>query len=365
MILCSDPHAQYLAHREEIDDAIRRVLDEGRYILGEEVEAFEREFATYIGLSYGIGVGSGTDALQLALLAAGVGRDDEVITVSHTAVATVAAIDSCGAAPVFVDVEPDYYTMDPKRIEGAITERTKAIVPVHLYGQAADLDPILAVARKRGLTVIEDCAQAHGATYKGRRVGSYGNMACFSFYPTKNLGAIGDGGMVVTNNQELAEKLRLLRQYGWAKRYVSHVAGRNSRLDEMQAAILRVKLKYLDADNARRGELARIYDRELAGGDMLLPRVRKDATHVYHLYVIRSSHRDGLADALRKSGVGTLVHYPVPVHLQPAYQGRAPASGTLSETEQIARQVLSLPMHARLSETDVRLVVSRVLESRE
>lgn len=365
MILCSNPRAQYLARKEEIDTAIHRVLNKGRYILGEEVEAFEKEFAGYIGVSYAIGVGSGTDALQLALLAAGIGSGDEVITVSHTAVATVAAIDSCGAIPVVVDIEADYYTMDPKGVEGAITERTKAIIPVHLYGQPADLAPILEAARERGLVVIEDCAQAHGATYKGKKVGSYGDMACFSFYPTKNLGAIGDGGIVVTNSKELAEKLRLLREYGWAERYVSYYAGRNSRLDEIQAAILRTKLKYLDVDNSKRVELADIYNRELADSGILLPQPRKDATHVYHLYVIRSSCRDKLLEALRKRNIGVLVHYPVPIHLQPAYQGRMSVSGTLFETEQIAQQVLSLPMHAQLSKAEARVVASGVLESCE
>jgi dTDP-4-amino-4,6-dideoxygalactose transaminase len=240
MILCGNPKAQYLARRDEIDAALKRVLESGWYILGEEVKAFEEEFASYIGVSYGVGVGSGTEAIHLALVACGIGQGDEVITVSHTATATVAAIELAGATPVFVDIEPDFYTMDPAKLDAAITSRTKAIIPVHIYGQPADMDPILEVAKKHNLRLIEDCAQAHGAIYRGKRVGSLGDVGCFSFYPTKNLGAIGDGGMLVTNNIELAQKARLLREYGWTERDVSQFAGWNTRLDEVQAAILRV-----------------------------------------------------------------------------------------------------------------------------
>ena len=360
MILCANPLAQYQAHREEIDAAIRGVLERGRYILGQEVASFEAEFAAYLGVKYAIGVGSGTEALHLELRACKIGPGDEVITVSHTAVATVAAIELCGATPVLVDIEPDYFTMNPKALEAAINPRTKAIIPVHLYGQPADLAAILAVGRKHGLRVIEDCAQAHGATYNGRRVGSYGEMACFSFYPTKNLGAIGDGGMIVANDTELAGCARHLREYGWVERYVSHLSGLNSRLDEVQAAILRVKLRHLDTDNARRASLARAYDQGLAGSGLVTPNSRPEASHVYHLYVIRSRRRDELQAFLKSRDIGTLVHYPVPVHLQPAYRGRLPIGDGLPESERAAGEVLSLPMHPGLSHDDIQVVLNAV-----
>ncbi|HEY6660259.1 MAG TPA: DegT/DnrJ/EryC1/StrS family aminotransferase, partial [Pyrinomonadaceae bacterium] len=256
LILCANPRAQYEAHKTAIDEAIRRVLENGRYILGEEVLAFEREFANYIGVRYAIGVGSGTEALHLALAACDIGEGDEVITVAHTAVATVAAIELSGAMPVLVDVEADYFTLDPNQLEAAITSRTKAIIPVHIYGQPSDLGAIRPIARRHGIRVIEDCAQAHGATYRERRVGSWGDVACFSFYPTKNLGAIGDAGAVTTNDPELAGKIRCLREYGWTERNVSSMPGWNSRLDELQAAILRVKLQFLEANNNERRRIA-------------------------------------------------------------------------------------------------------------
>ena len=360
MILAANPRAQYLSHKDEIDAAISRVLDSGWYILGDEVRAFESEFAAYIGVRFGIGVGSGTEALHLALRACGIGPGDEVITVSHTAVATVAAIELCGAVPVLVDIEPDYFTMDPDKLEAAISPHAKAIIPVHLYGQPADLSPILEIARRHGIRVIEDCAQAHGAVYRGKRVGSWGDMGCFSFYPTKNLGALGDGGMVVTSDPALAERARLLREYGWAERYVSHLAGWNSRLDEIQAAVLRVKLRYLDADNAARIRLASLYEEGLAGIGLVLPSRRQDVTHVYHLYVVRSSRRDKLQAFLKAKGVGTLVHYPVPIHLQPAYTGRLRSNDTLLESERAAREVLSLPVYPELSGTEVQQVVETI-----
>lgn len=362
MILCGNPHAQYLAHQVEIDTQIRRVLDKGWYILGQEVKAFEAEFASYIGVADGIGVGNGTDALHLALAACGIGQGDEVITVSHTAVATVAAIDLVGATPVLVDIDPTFFTLDPRKLERAITPRTKAIIPVHLYGQPADMVPILQIARQHGIKVIEDCAQAHGATYRGRRVGSWGDMACFSFYPTKNLGALGDGGMVVTDDPDLAEKTRLIRQYGWAERYVSHLRGWNSRLDELQAAILRVKLKYLDADNAARANLATIYNQLLADTDLVLPVEDPVSTHVYHLYVVRTTRRDELRAFLKGQAIGALVHYPVPIHLQPAYRGRLLGEHDLPHSERAAQEVLSLPLYPELSEADVKVVVEAILK---
>ena len=337
------------------------MLTEGRYILGREVEAFEKEFADYIGVSYGIGVGSGTEALHVALTACGIKPRDQVITVSHTAVATVAAIRLAGGIPVFVDIEPDYYTLAPAKLEAAITEKTKAIIPVHLYGLPVDLDPVISIARKHGLCVIEDCAQAHGAMYKNKRVGSYGDMACFSFYPTKNLGAIGDGGMVVTSHPQLAQKVKLLREYGWAERYVSHTDGWNSRLDELQASVLRVKLRYLDTDNSRRVKLAERYHNGLAALNCLsLPKERKNATHVYHLYVIRLKKRDELQNYLKNRQIGTLVHYPVPVHQQPAYQSFSQGGSDLTCTEQIAAEILSLPMYPELEESQIETVIHAI-----
>ena len=360
MILCGNPQAQYLAHKAEIDAAIFRVLDKGWYILGDEVRVFEAEFANYVGVEHGIGVGSGTEALHIALASCGIGPGDEVITVSHTAVATVAAIELAGATPVLVDIEPDYFTLDPGKLESAISPRTKAIIPVHLYGQPADLAPILEIARRHGVRVIEDCAQAHGAMYGGRRAGSWGDIACFSFYPTKNLGALGDGGMVVTNDSALAERARLLREYGWAERYVSHIPGLNSRLDEVQATVLRVKLRYLDADNVARARRAQDYDQALRGTRLVAPKRRTDATHVYHLYVVRCSERDELQTWLKARGVGALIHYPVPIHLQPAYQGRLRGGDNLPVTERAAREVLSLPMYPELSETELQMVVGAI-----
>lgn len=360
MIACSNPRAQYLSQKELIDKAIAGVLHSGRYILGQEVEAFEEEFARYIGVSFGIGAGSGTEALHLALVACDVKEGDEVITVSHTAVATVAAIKMAGAIPVFVDIDPDFYVFDPQKLKNAITTRTRAIIPVHLYGHPVDLDPILNIARKHNLLVIEDCAQAHGALYKDRRVGSYGDMGCFSFYPTKNLGAIGDGGMVVTNDPKLAERTRLLREYGWARRYISSLNGWNSRLDEIQAALLRVKLQSLDDQNAKRRHLAQFYDNALQGAGLILPKVRKDSIHVYHLYVIRSPRRDNLMQYLHDREIGALIHYPVPVHCQPAYSSDAGISSNLRETECAANEVLSLPMYPELTELEAQQVVNAV-----
>jgi len=360
MILCANPKAQYLAHQTEIDEAIRRVLEQGRYILGEEVNQFEAEFAAFVGVQHGIGVGSGTEALHVALAACELGPGDEVITVSHTAVATVAVIELTGATPVLVDIEPDFYTLDPERLNSVITERTRAIIPVHIYGQPANLDPIIKIARERNLLVIEDCAQAHGAMYRDKRAGSWGDIACFSFYPTKNLGAIGDGGLIVTDNPKLAERARLLREYGWAERYVSHMPGWNSRLDELQAAILRVKLRYLESDNEKRRRIAAKYCEGLKDVEIGLPKIRDGATHAFHLFVIRSARRDAVQAHLRERGIGSLVHYPVPVHQQPAYRGRLKGNDFLPETERAAREILSLPMYAELGDAQIQTVVNEI-----
>ena len=368
-LLPADPKASYLAHKEEIDAAIRRVLESGRYILGEEVAGFEREFADYLGVRHAIGVGSGTEALHLALRACGIGPGCAVITVSHTAVATVAAIELAGATPVLVDIDPATYTMDPERLEGAIRHyrsrrgssrrgELKAVVAVHLYGLAADMPAIAEVARRYDLSVIEDCAQSHGSTLLGRRTGSWGRLSAFSFYPTKNLGALGDAGALVTDDPELAESTRRLREYGWGERYVSASPGMNSRLDEIQAAVLRVKLRHLDAENERRVDLARIYDAGLRGTSLTLPRGRAGATHVYHQYVVQTDRRDDLKSFLDRRRVRTAVHYPVPVHLQPAYAGRVVVPEPLACTEKVAPRVLSLPMYADLGEDRVRTVVA-------
>jgi len=360
MILCANPKAQYLAHRTEIDEAIRNVLERGRYILVEEVRSFEAEFASFVGVAHGIGVGSGTEALHVALAASEIGPGDEVITVSHTAVATIAAIEQAGATPVLVDIEPDFYTLDPARLQSVITERTRAIIPVHIYGQPADLDSIIEIARARNLLVIEDCAQAHGAMYRNQRAGSWGDVACFSFYPTKNLGAVGDGGMVVTNNPSLAKRARLFREYGWAERYVSHLRGWNSRLDELQAAILRVKLPFLDSDNEARRRIAEKYCGRLKDTNIRLPEIRVGATHAFHLFVIRSSHRDALQAYLKEKEIGALVHYPAPVHIQPAYLGRLKGSECLPETERAAREILSLPIYPELGDEETEAVIREV-----
>jgi dTDP-3-amino-3,4,6-trideoxy-alpha-D-glucose transaminase len=356
-----DLKRQYVSIKGEIDAAVTRVLEGGWYILGEEVAAFEREFAAYCGVAHAIGVGSGTDALRLALAACGVGPGDEVITVSHTAVATVTAIELVGARPVLVDIDPTRYTLDPALLEAAITPRTHAVVPVHLYGCPADLDPIMEVARAHDLVVVEDCAQAHGAEYRGRRVGSWGRIAAFSFYPTKNLGACGDGGLVATDDPELAEQARLLRQYGWQERYVSSLKGLNSRLDELQAAILRVKLRHLDAWNERRRVLAGLYNDRLAGCGVILPNEPENAWHVYHLYAVRHPRRDELRAFLRQRGIGSSIHYPVPVHLQPAYHDLGRGGGSLPAAEAAAQEVLSLPLYPELDEQDLAAVADAVI----
>lgn len=360
-LLASNPKANYLAHQEEINAAIARVLDSGWYILGQEVTAFENEFAAYIGVRFAIGVGSGTEALHLALRACDIGAGDEIITVSHTAVATVAAIELCGAIPVLVDIDLNTYTIEPDQIESAITQRTKAIIPVHLYGYPADMESTMSVAHRYELWVIEDCAQSHGAVYKGYKTGGWGDIAAFSFYPTKNLGAIGDGGMVVTDNLELAERVRLLREYGWRQRYISNFPGLNSRLDELQAAILRVKLYYLDEENRRRQALAKIYDEMLSATSLTLTKCIPGASHVYHQYVVRSEHRDSLREFLQERGVGTLIHYPVPIHRQPAYQGRLRCADSMGNTEEVAREALSLPMYPELTSDQVHYVAEAII----
>ena len=358
----------YRAQKAEIDEAVQRVLDSGWYILGKENETFERNFAQWCDIGHAIGVGNGTDAIVIALKSLGVGSGDAVFTVSHTAVATVAAIEMSGATPVLVDIDPASFTLDPGKLEEAVRAyaasgkagRPKAVIAVHLYGHPCEISAIADICKRHGLFLVEDCAQAHGALWNNKRVGSFGDIASFSFYPTKNLGAFGDGGAVVTNDKALADLAAAYRQYGWRERYLSDLAGMNTRLDELQAAILSVRLARLDQEIEVRRSVAAIYDAAL-DGVIEIPKVRAGASHAYHLYVVRCGQRDALAAALKEAGIGTGVHYPQPVHLQKAYQGRiALAPSGLAETELAAREVLSLPMHPFLSKDDVARVVSEV-----
>ncbi len=355
--------AQYATIKEETDAAVHRVLRSGWFILGDEVRAFEREFAAYCGTRHAIGVGNGTDALMLALKALGIGPGDEVITVAMTAAFGAFAITMAGATPVFVDIEAKTANMDPALLEAAITPRTKAIMPVHLYGQAADLGAIMAIAERRGIPVVEDAAQAHGAMYDGRRVGSVGRIAGFSFYPSKNLGAAGDGGAVTTDDPELAERVAMLRNGGQRGKYEHLIQGVNSRLDEMQAAVLRVKLAHLDDWNAARRRHARRYDELLAGSGVDLPEERPGAApegHVWHLYAVRHPRRDALAAYLKERGIGTGVHYPAALHLQPAFASLGLGPGAYPVAEQQAREELSLPLYPEMTADDVAYVADAV-----
>ncbi len=347
--------------RAALEKAVRRVLAGGWYILGPEVRAFEEEFAAYCRARYAVGVASGTEALQLALVALGIGQGDEVITVPNAGVPGTAAILLAGACPVFVDVEEESHNLDPNRLEAAITPRTRAVMPVHLYGRPAAIGPILEVARRHGLAVVEDCAQAHGARYHGRHVGTLGDAGCFSFYPTKNLGACGDGGLVITDDEALAERLRKLRNYGWGRKYHCELpGGTNSRLDELQAALLRVKLHHLEAWNRARRERAGWYD-ELLSGVVRTPSPSPPGEeHVYHLYVIRSPQRDALQAYLRDRGIGTDIHYPLPTHLQPIYRHLGYREGDFPVSERLAREVLSLPLYPELTRAEVEQVARTV-----
>ena len=360
----ADPCAGLLAMRSRIDWAIARVIEGGTYILGREVAGFEQEFSAFVGVGRGVGVANGTDALTLTLKALDVGPDDFVVTVSHTAVATVAAIELAGAKPLLVDIDPKTFTIDAGMLAEVLARppgRIAAIIPVHLYGQPADLGAIEPLAASAGVPLVEDAAQCHGALWGERMTGSIGRAGCFSFYPTKNLGGLGDGGIIVTDDSDLAERLVMLRQYGWHERYVSEIRGMNSRLDEVQAAILRVRLTMLDAENQSRRDIADAYDAGLADLPLLLPVRQPGATHVFHQYVVRTPKRDLLQRALKARGIGTNVHYRVPVHLQPAYVGRvALAELGLPETERAANEVLSLPMYPQLTDAQTDRVIAAV-----
>ena len=360
MIPFVDLKAQYQSIKAEVNEAIQGVLESCQFTLGSEVAKFEEEFASYCGAKLGMGVNSGTSALHLALLAADIGPGDEVITVPFTFVATVSAIHYAGATPVFVDIDPRTFNMDPAAVEAAITPRTRAILPVHLHGQTAEMEPILAIARKHGLLVIEDAAQAHGAEYRGQRAGSLGDMACFSFYPGKNLGAYGEGGMVVTDNPDYARKIRMLRDWGAEKRYHHELKGYNYRLEGIQGAVLRVKLRHLEKwTEARRAAAAR-YDKLLEGSGVPTPTALPHNRHVYHVYAIRTTQRQKWQEALQAKGVATGIHYPIPVHLLPAFADLGYKEGAFPHSERAANEVLSLPMFPELTEAQCAEVCNAV-----
>ncbi len=358
--------AQYASIKSEVNAAIAGVLETCQFTLGSEVAAFEKEFAEYCRTRHAVAVNTGTSALHLSLLAAGIGPGDEVITVPFTFVASVAAVHYCGARPVLVDIDPRYFNMDPNRIEAAITQRTKAILPIHLYGQPADMDPIRDLARRHKLLVIEDACQSHGAEYKGRRAGSLGDMGCFSFYPGKNLGAYGEGGMVVTDNADYARTIRMLRDWGAETRYQHVLKGYNFRMEGIQGAVLRVKMRYIEAWTEARRSHAALYEKLLAGSGVPTPQAMPGARHVYHIYAIRTKQRQEWMDALQAQGIHTGIHYPFPVHLLPAYSDLGYKAGDFPHSEQAATEVMSLPMYAELSErqvTDVSVVVRKLATS--
>jgi dTDP-4-amino-4,6-dideoxygalactose transaminase len=357
-----DLGASYRELKSQIDDAVFRVLESGYYILGEEVENFEAEWANYCEAKYAVGLANGLDALTLALRALDIGAGDEVIVPSNTYIATWLAVSNVGATPVPVEPDPETYNIDSSKIEAAINQRTRALLPVHLYGQPADLDPILHIARQCNLRVIEDAAQAHGARYKGKRIGSHGDVVCWSFYPGKNLGAHGDAGGITTDDSQIAERIKLLRNYGSRQKYVNEVAGANSRLDPLQAAILRVKLAVLDDWTERRRAIAMAYSEGLGDASLALPYVPNWADPVWHLYVVRTQHREKLKDLLNADGIGTLIHYPIPPHMQAAFSNLNIAKEELPLARLMSEQVLSLPMSPQLSlETLNARVIPQIL----
>jgi dTDP-4-amino-4,6-dideoxygalactose transaminase len=355
-----DLSRQYKKYKADFDSIISDVFTNGNFILGENVARFEANFADYLGAKYAVGVGSATEALFLSLKAIGIKNGDEVITVANTAVPTVSAVDFAGAKPVFVDIEESSYNINPSRIENKVTLKTKAIIPVHLYGNPCNMDQIMQIAQKYDLKVIEDCAQAHGAEYKGKKVGTFGDLSAFSFYPSKNLGANGDAGMVVTNNEELAERVRLLRNYGFEGRYKSIIRGFNSRLDEVQAALLDFKLTKLDEWNLRRKEIADKYRKELRGLPVILPSYTSENKHVFHLFVIRVKLREKFIKFLSDEDISTVIHYPIPIHLQPAYKYLNYKKGFLPVTEKAAEEIVSLPIYPDLEDAEVEYVIENI-----
>ncbi|MDG2252933.1 MAG: DegT/DnrJ/EryC1/StrS family aminotransferase [Methylophilaceae bacterium] len=359
MIFCANPAAQFKSYQTEIEKVVFKVMRGNRFVLGEEVLSFEKEFAKYIGTAEAVGVANGTDAIEIALRSMDIKPGDEVITVSHTAVATVAAIEAAGATPVLIDVDPQFYTLNTFQLDEVFSPKTKCIIAVHLYGQPSNLNVIIDFCKRNKIFLIEDVSQAHGAIYKGKRLGSIGDVGCFSCYPTKNLGAIGDAGVISTNNIELAIKIRKLREYGWNDR-ISEYSGRNSRLDELQAAVLRVKLRYLDLDNQKRLHLAKYYMDKLSMLPIQLPKIFEEGEPVFHLFVIQVENRQKLLNFLKKSGIHAGIHYPVPVHLQPAYKDRIKTAKNMGVTENIASKIISLPMYPELPIGDAEFVVSNI-----
>lgn len=370
--MSTNPKSNYLAHKNEIDSAIHHVLDRGWYILGEEVNAFEHEFSEFLGINHTIGVGSGTDAISLALRVCGIGPGDAVITVSHTAVGTVAAICLVGTTPILIDIDPVTYNMDANILEDTVKKfdsgtsinkigRVKAIIPVHLYGYPADMTSIIEIANRYNLYVVEDCAQSHGARINGRTVGTFGHLAAFSFYPTKNLGTLGDGGALVTDDPKMEERASMLRQYGWREKFISEEPGMNSRLDEIQAAILRVKLRYLVNENIRRCEIANIYNDSLKSTPLVIPQVQSGMGHVYYQYVVRTERRDDLRNFLNSRSVETSIHYPMPVHSQPGYRDRVVVGPSgLKNSELVSTEVISLPIHPQMTDEDVQYICTMI-----
>ena len=356
-----DLSRQYKKYKKEFDRIVSGVFEKGSFILGENLKSFEKDFSKYLEANHAIGVANGTDALFLALKAVGIGSGDEVITVSNTAVPTISAIDAAGAKPVFVDIEESTFNIDPSKIESAITSKTKAIIPVHLYGNPCNMEKIASIAARHKLKIIEDCAQAHGAEYKGKKVGTFGDFGAFSFYPSKNLGANGDGGMVVTNSSQLAEKMRLLRNYGFADRYNSILRGYNSRLDEIQAALLDFKLARLDEWNKRRRQIADRYMCELAKLPIIIPSVFSGHKHVFHLFVARVIQRQKFLEFMSASGVNIIIHYPIPIHLQPAYEFLNYKRGDFPVTEKVSEEILSLPIYPELEEKEISYIIAKII----
>ena len=357
-----DLKRQYEQIKTEIDTTTNQVYESGWFILGNQVQNFENNFAQYCGAKYAVGVGSGTEALHLALVASGVKHGDEVITVANTCVPTISAISFAGAVPVFVDIDETTYTLNTALITERITTKTKAIIPVHLYGQCADMNPIVEIARKYNLVVIEDCAQAHGSLYHSQTAGTIGDVGCFSFYPSKNLGAFGDGGLVLTNNQNIAEKVTRLRNYGQEKRYYHSIKGFNSRLDELQAAILNTKLPYLKAWNQRRREIASRYHQAFSAVGITCPLGHPERFHVYHLYVIRVRSRDRFQELLQQQGISTIIHYPIPVHLQASYSECREQGKYLPVTEKLAGEIISIPLYPELTDEEIDYIIEAVIQ---
>jgi dTDP-4-amino-4,6-dideoxygalactose transaminase len=359
-IYCANPNAQFLSYKAEIERAVLKVLRSNQYILGPEVENLEKEFADFIEVQHAIGVANGTDALEIALRALEIGPGDEVITVSHTAVATVAAIEACGATVALVDVDEISFTLDFRQLQEVLSPRTKAVIAVHLYGNPAHIEDIQRFCRENNLKLIEDVSQAHGARWRKTRLGSFGDVAVYSCYPTKNLGAIGDGGLITTKSDDLNKRIRMIRQYGWERRYLSDVVGRNSRLDEVQAAVLRIKLRNLDYDNGRRRKIANFYSKELHNLPIQLPVFRSDSEPVFHLYVARVKNREKFMKYLSNNGIECGIHYPLPIHKQRAYASRVKTAKTMRVTEYLADEVVSLPMYPELSLEDQTTVVKTI-----